>query len=202
MVSVDELGAAILAGGASRRFGSHKSLALLHGKTMVESAVASVKPLTNNMVIVSHPDIHNNLEQMTGLPTMVDEERFQGHGPLAGIYSAFQRLNKEWLMVVPCDVPNLSESFLRWLLSCGEHEKSIDGIIPRSEGRLQPLIAVYHRNSVPVIEKLLNKGQRRMQDLIEQMRFRIVSADGHFPPETFVNVNDRQTLNEFVNSDG
>jgi molybdopterin-guanine dinucleotide biosynthesis protein A len=56
-------------------------------------------------------------------------------------------------------------------------ERGSAGVVPRWIGRLEPLVACYHRDLVPQVEGLVTGGERRMQAVAELAGVRIVEAD-------------------------
>ena len=50
-------------------------------------------------------------------------------------------------------------------------------VVPRWDGRWQPLVAVYRRTVLTHLEAQLALGARRMMDLIERLAVRAVEAD-------------------------
>lgn len=93
--------AAILAGGQSRRFGSDKTQAVHHGRTLLDHVIAALAAETPHLVIVgrAHP----------GLPTIPDRPG-PGLGPLGGLaaalhYAAANGFSQ--VLAAGCDLPQL-----------------------------------------------------------------------------------------------
>jgi len=77
---------AILAGGGSRRFGSPKTLARLHGTPLWKVAAGRLREVCDDVVaIVNHPGVARAVE----LETLPDRLRLMG--PLGGIDAALDR---------------------------------------------------------------------------------------------------------------
>ncbi|ATY30884.1 molybdenum cofactor guanylyltransferase [Sphingomonas psychrotolerans] len=99
---------AILAGGASRRFGSDKADALLDGRKLVDHVAEALRRDCDALVICGriHPDI----------PRLEDRPA-AGLGPLGGLCAALEHGREagfEAVLSAPCDVPNLpADLFLR-----------------------------------------------------------------------------------------
>ena len=73
-----------------------------------------------------------------------------------------------------------------------------DVVMPRWQGREEPLHAFYRRTCVPAIEGLLDGGRRRFVDFLPEVRVRYVSQEEieRFDPEgrSFWNVNSKADL--------
>lgn len=92
---------AVLAGGASSRFGSDKALALFAGKPLIEHAIAALSPQVEGLVIVGR-----DWPGFAG----VDDLPAAGLGPLGGLCGALAhgRLHGfDAVLCVPCDTLGL-----------------------------------------------------------------------------------------------
>lgn len=94
----------ILAGGASRRFGSDKRHAMLGGQTLLKWAVERAYPQVETLVLNTNdppkPDLPTNLECVADAAT--------GDGPLAGILAGLaetERRGFTHLASFACDTP-------------------------------------------------------------------------------------------------
>jgi molybdopterin-guanine dinucleotide biosynthesis protein A len=92
--------------------------------------------------------------------------------------------------VVSCDVPFVSTAVAGGLLSLAAE---YDVVVPRWEGRLHPLQAIYRSALAPLLAEQLAAGRRRPVDLYERVRTRYVEEDElrAWDPtgQTFVNMN-------------
>lgn len=92
---------AVLAGGASRRFGSDKALALVDGRALIDHVIAALVPQCEALVIVGRS--HGGWPSLTDRPA-------GGAGPLAGINAALHYAAANGYAAVlsaPCDTPDL-----------------------------------------------------------------------------------------------
>ncbi|MDZ3833313.1 MAG: molybdenum cofactor guanylyltransferase [Sphingopyxis sp.] len=91
---------AVLAGGRSRRFGSDKALALLHGRPLIDHAADALRPHCDALVIVGRT--HGHLTAITDRPR-------SDMGPLGGMagalaYAAAQGFDAALTVPVDCVV--------------------------------------------------------------------------------------------------
>ncbi|MFD1738416.1 molybdenum cofactor guanylyltransferase [Bacillus salitolerans] len=190
----------ILAGGESRRFGSPKAFALYEGKPFWRHSYHALRDVTSSQIIVSHPSLKVEFEQTTNLPVILDEETIRGKGPLAGIFSAMNSIEAEWYITLSCDVPKITSSIIETLLSYISSD--FQATIPVIHGKMQPLIAVYHRSVFPLIKELLDNDIYRMTALLNQIDTLYLSekdlkVDGIY----FENINDKESLKDLVEKD-
>lgn len=92
---------AIIAGGASRRFGSDKALAEFAGKPLIEHVIAGLLPQVERLVIVGrdHPGF-----------SRIDDRPAPDMGPIGGLCGALnygQLHNFDAVLCAPCDTPGL-----------------------------------------------------------------------------------------------
>ncbi len=95
--SVPVLGA-IIAGGQARRFGSDKALAQYRGKSLIDHAIAALRPQVAALVLCGRD--HVGVERIEDRPE-------PGLGPLGGINAALHRASEQGLrgvLTVPVDV--------------------------------------------------------------------------------------------------
>jgi molybdenum cofactor guanylyltransferase len=179
------IGGIILAGGESRRFGSPKALARFRKRYFVEYAIDSLEELTNENVIISHSLIINELKSVTPLPVIEDLPVYKGKGPLAGLATGMKYLSSDWYVVLPCDTPNMNKSTMRSIMQYLKED--IDAVIPVTNGRIQPLIGVYHARVLSKIINLLESNQYKMIKLLDQINVKYISIADDRP---FQNINN------------
>jgi len=149
--------AIVLSGGTNKRFGSDKSVALLHGLTLLENVLTFI-PKEVKTVIVGKD---------------VFEEPPLG-GPVAGIARGLQEIDSEFVAVTAVDMP-YGASLFAHLLDAIEN----DAAIPSDEqGFRQPLCGIYRRTSLlAAIEKLGNPHGQSMRALCDLLVIDHVPVD-------------------------
>ena len=91
-------------------------------------------------------------------------DRYPGEGPLGGSLTALHHSAAEWNRIVACDMPYLNPELLRGLLEEAEL-RNADCLMPKG----QPLCAVYHRRCLPMIERELQKGVRKVRQALNDL---------------------------------
>ncbi|MFP7232192.1 molybdenum cofactor guanylyltransferase [Bacillus subtilis] len=181
----------LLAGGASRRFGEPKAFVNWRGRMFYEWAKMA---LGEHAVIISRPEFIDRFQENGETEVYPDVEPFQGMGPLAGIYTAFKKTDGDLYTVLSCDTPLIQRRTmleLKRLMTDGT-----DAVVPVSDGREQPLIAIYHKRIMPILYDQLSEKRLRISDLLGRISVRYIQAEeiGANPAE-FININTRDDFN-------
>ncbi len=161
----------IFAGGrASRLGGVNKALLEVGGSTIVGRILAALGPLVDERVVLIND---------AALPELEDVSLVFDPTPHAGVLPALaaglEAASGQICLAVACDMPFVSTGLFAQLL---EHQRQADAdvVIPRSDGLLEPMHAVYRR--APVLEAIrgaLARGDQRMISYFADVRVREVS---------------------------
>ncbi|WP_453990494.1 molybdenum cofactor guanylyltransferase [Bacillus nitroreducens] len=188
----------VLAGGQSRRFGSHKAFAKLHQKYFYEYAIKALAENVDSLYIVSHPDLKEQFEKQTPFQVVQDVPEFQGCGPLAGMFTVMKKGEANWYVIIPCDTPFVTDDLVKQLMSF-TNDLSYDAIVPIIYERKQPLIAVYHARVVTKIERLLKKNFLKMSQLLEVCKVKyLTDQDLDLQGMEFENINNQTEFNKIT----
>ncbi len=170
MEQFSDITGVILAGGQSRRFGSNKALALLHGKSLIQYVTETVAAIFNDCLLVT-----NAPEQYDFLNIPMIRDQYQDSGPLAGIHAALLQISTSRAFVVACDMPNLSPELIRYI--CNINEQEYDVIIPWLEKGQEPLFGIYHKKSLAVIDSYLQQKDCQIIRALEDLQVRRVGEE-------------------------
>ncbi len=124
-------GAAVLAGGASRRMGTDKAALDVAGQTMAER-VANAARRAGAIDVVQIGGTSSTLS--------VVPDRWPGQGPLGGIITALTDARCPWVFVGACDLPGLDESTIRRLTI---HAIPDADVVMAVTDRREPLCALW-----------------------------------------------------------
>ena len=175
----------ILAGGRSSRMATPKALLPFGGEPLLVHVVRRLQPLFSELIVVAAPE-----QQLPQVPATIihDDEPYQG--PVGGLYYGLRRISYDCAFVTSCDAPFASVGLVSHLVRIRDH---YDVVVPRWEGRYQPLFAVYHRQVVKVLGEQLEAGELRPVSLFEKVTTRVVDEEEvrRFDPEgaSFINMN-------------
>lgn len=195
--------AAILAGGRARRFGGRDKSSLdVGGASILERQLAALRSVAGRILVVSgNPDRY----QDRGLDAVAD--LVPGAASLGGLYTALAHAATEHVLVVACDLPFLSASFLRRLAAEARHPD--EAVVPRSADGWQPLCAVYPRQLAERVRRQIDTGRLKIVDFLASTRVREIGPDAIAEDDPdgllFFNVNspaDWQLANQLAASRG
>lgn len=172
----------ILAGGKSHRMGTDKALLVLQGKPLLEHMIGLIEPLCEKVFISGQNSDYISF----GVGLIPDI--YSDCGPIAGIFSALKYSVSDWNLVVSVDVPCVNDELFFFLISnIGEY----DCIIPKHTSGVEPLIGLYHRRALPIIEKMIATGDYRLTNLLPKLNTRYLDCDDLIKtyPRLFMNIN-------------
>lgn len=158
--------AAILAGGRSQRMGVDKTLLEIDGVSMLGRVAAAVGEVCSHVVVITtRPEAAATAGLSEHVTIVPDDVGFRG--PLGGIATALRTAVDPWVLAVAADMPWVSADVLRALWDLRD---DADVVVPRNEGGLEPLLALYRvEAALPVALELLEGGERRPVALYEAL---------------------------------
>lgn len=190
MIEKNNITGIILAGGKSSRMGTDKGMLELNNKAFIKHVIDAMKPLVNDIIIVSDNTNHNFSE------TERVEDIIKNAGPLAGLYSGLQHSKTDYNLVVSCDVPLITSEVLSGLIK--HMEKGVDVIQLQSHQKTMPLTAIYHKKTKQIIKDLLDKGERRVRVAVSQLKTKTILLDDHLSL-AIKNINTKEDFNAITN---
>lgn len=161
MIAKSNITGIILAGGKSSRMGTDKGFVLWKNKTFIQHSIDAIKPLVNDIIIVSDFKIYDTLGYKRVADSLTDA------GPLSGLYSGLTKSNSEFNLVVSCDVPRITNNVLNKVIE--GYTQGNMATVCVAKGKVMPLIALYHKSCVNLCKTLLSNGERRMMYLLSQL---------------------------------
>jgi molybdopterin-guanine dinucleotide biosynthesis protein B/molybdopterin-guanine dinucleotide biosynthesis protein len=93
---------------------------------------------------------------------------------LGGLHGALRAVATPWMFVAPCDLAFPSPVLVRFLLG---HKEDCDVVVLRTPGGFEPVFALYHKNCLEPMERMLARGEYRIYDFYHQVRVRYLDAD-------------------------
>jgi molybdenum cofactor guanylyltransferase len=170
--------AIVLCGGLSSRMGRPKALLPWRGRTLVEHVVATLRPLVDDVVVVTSHDL-----DVPPLDAAIVRDREPKLGPLSGLRDGLAAVRGDLAFATATDAPYLTPEFVRALFAFGR------AAAPEIDGFVQPLSAVYPRALAAVAGDLIAAGRMRLLHLLEAADFRRVRADELPEVESTRNLN-------------
>jgi molybdopterin-guanine dinucleotide biosynthesis protein A len=155
--------------------GRPKSWLPIAGEFMLPRVVRLLSEVVSPIVVVASPG-----QELPPLSpdVIIAGDPIAGRGPLQGIVAGLAALpdgkdGADAAYVSSCDVPFLRPAFVRRMI---ELLREYEACVPRIDGFLHPLAAVYQREIASVARQLLKGGRAGPSDLCNIVRTRIVSA--------------------------
>ena len=111
MISKNNISGIILAGGKSSRMGTDKAMLIFNEKPFIQHIIDAMKPLVNNIIIVS------DNEERTFLGINRTNDIIKDAGALAGLYSGVHYSKTDCNLIVSCDVPLITTEVLQLLIN-------------------------------------------------------------------------------------
>ena len=146
-----------LCGGQSTRMGTDKGLLMQNDLTWVETAVSKLSSLQIQVVVSvnkKQADIYSTKISVNRL--IIDDDNILVKGPLLGILSIHQEYPDEDLIVLACDMIDMSTTLLRDLLQLYK-ESTHQAYVYVINEKVEPLCAIY-----------TSKGLKHILDLHHQ----------------------------------
>jgi len=194
-MSEDNILAAILAGGQSKRMGIDKLFLEFNNKKLIEHTIDKVKKYLKKVIIITNQD--DEFFSKNNLITVKD--CIEGQlGPLVGILTAMkwakENLSKcSWIATFPCDTPFFPESIIKsFIEESGKKESLI--LCASSHGRKHNIFGLWSLDLYDKLkDDLINKKVRKVQDWTEKNK--IKNLEFTFKDyDPFFNINTKEDL--------
>jgi molybdopterin-guanine dinucleotide biosynthesis protein A len=184
--------AAVLAGGASRRMGRAKASLPFGSGTLLQHQILRVAPIFSEVFVVVKDAPDSALGRAR---VLLDSTSRQG--AIFGLTRALEEV-EDRLFVIAVDTPVLAPAVIAEIARRGL-KMTASVLLPRADGRLQPLAAVWRRAVLPLALERIASGQLSLRELaqeagmevLEEPEWRRLDPSGN----SFENLN---TLEEYV----
>jgi molybdopterin-guanine dinucleotide biosynthesis protein A len=194
-MSEDNILAAILAGGQSKRMGKDKLFLEFNNKKLIEHTIDKVKKYLKKVIIITNQD--NEFFSKNNLITVKD--CIEGQlGPLVGILTAMKWAKKNlskcsWIATFPCDTPFFPESIIKSFIEESEKKESLI-LCASSHGRKHNIFGLWSLDLYDKLkDDLINKKVRKVQDWTDKNK--IKNLEFTFKDyDPFFNINTQEDL--------
>lgn len=159
----------ILAGGKSLRMGQDKAFLTLESKALVDSLCQLLYRLFPQVVIVTNSPI-----KCLSLNADIVTDIYPHMGALGGIFTGLVFSSHPYSFVVACDMPFVSERLVKYMAGLKD---GYDVVIPEGEAGLEPLHAIYSKNCLKPIKRLLKENNLKIIDFFPALRVRKVKKE-------------------------
>ncbi len=189
-------GGAVLAGGQSKRMGFDKALLDINGKPLI----AKVAQALNEAGLINLQIVGGNSKEFLSLGYECLPDEYPGEGPLGGIITAlnhFRNEGKKHVMIVACDLPNISKNLIReMLLKSLREPKSI--VVPVVEEHLQWMHALWPTDVLPTLLKSFSNSVRAPWRATKELQ--LLKIEG-IDPKVLFDIDQPEDLKKFCDPD-
>ncbi len=195
-MSENNIIAAILAGGKSRRFGVDKSTTKLGDKTLIEHTISKIEKKFSEILIIS-----NNQEiKVDKKNVFVLKDCIQGQlGPLVGVLSAMKWIetnNKkyDWVATFPCDTPFFDISMIDEVKKISKKNNKKLYFLKSGEKR-HNIFGLWSIQLKDILEKDINNNFRKVEEWADKIGLETININ-HEKFDSFLNINTKEDLEE------
>jgi molybdenum cofactor guanylyltransferase len=152
----------LLVGGASRRFGSPKALAVVEGETLAARGWRLLEETCAQRIAVG------KRADALPLPFDVLDDGTEVRAPIAGVVAGLRAARHDVVVVLPVDVPRFTAAGVLELAAACR-----DAAVPPNG----PLPGAYRRTALPALERALAAGRLALRDAIVELDVATVDLD-------------------------
>jgi molybdopterin-guanine dinucleotide biosynthesis protein A len=153
--------------------GHDKALLELAGKPLVQHAVIKLRRLTGEVYILG------SRAELSAFAPLVPDLR-ESCGPLGGIEAALAHTQRDWIMVLPVDMPFVPTVLLEdWIRSVVAQPRARVAMFT-VDGLPQPALTLLHRSLLSPVSKALDEGRFKLYPSLEAGATEL-AADGSDP---------------------
>ncbi|HYA90321.1 MAG TPA: molybdenum cofactor guanylyltransferase [Thermodesulfobacteriota bacterium] len=190
MESKNSLSGIILSGGKSLRMGENKAFLEIEGTPIITRIYHLFKELFQEVIIVT-----NQMEFFKNFDSKIYNDLMPDKGALGGLYTGIFFSSFQYSFCVACDMPFIKKSLVEYLV---KNIQNNDVVVPRTQDGLQPLHAIYSKNCLQPIEKIIEEGKYKIIDMYKMVRVRVVEEHEFLclDPfrDSFININTPEEL--------
>ena len=190
---VKNVGAIILAGGNSKRFGADKMLFNFRGKPLIQTVMETVKNLTKKIIIIT-----NSPDKLDFLNYKKYNDIIPGVGSLGGLYTGLYHSNHDLNIVLPCDMPFISQECIQFLL---KNSNGYDITVPYHNNMFEPLCAIYSKTCLPYIKNQIESGDYQVFQFYDKVKTKQLVFSNNLPfyhENLFLNINTKSDLENIL----
>ena len=166
--------------------GEDKAFLKYGNRFLYEYTLSILKKFSGNILISS---INQRFNQHDYLCI---KDEIPNLGPIGGIYSCLKKIKCESAIVLPCDLPLISENVLKILLKNSPGYDITVALNPQNYP--EPLIGVYSTSVIPVLKKMIDSQHYKLQEALCLVNTNFVKIPGS-SPEIFRNINNPEEFN-------
>ena len=157
------LSAIILAGGnATRMGGANKGLVPLYNTPLITYAIYKVSRMADEVLISANRDIA--AFETFGYPVLTDkiiDANGDLIGPLAGLHAGLTAAKHDYVLCVPCDMPNLPQHLANLLIQC-LLDNNVEIVVVKANNDVIPVVCLCKKTVLPSLTTYITQGGRKV----------------------------------------
>jgi molybdopterin-guanine dinucleotide biosynthesis protein A len=153
----------ILAGGKNSRMGKPKAFLEVNGSRLIDTILNTYRKIFSEIIIVTN----DPLDYLEFPDTVIATDIYKGKGALGGIYTGLHFASNDYSFVAACDMPFLNSGFISSMIALAVKH---DIIVPGQACGYQPLHAIYSKNCLTAVKKLITADKLKIIGFYNELR--------------------------------
>jgi molybdopterin-guanine dinucleotide biosynthesis protein A len=186
---MNDISAAILAGGKSTRFGRDKAMLRLNNCTLLDRIYRELLKITDDIWVVGDHRQDTIIPLDKFLPDIIDNI-----GPLGGLFTALSNIRTP-VLLTSFDMPFIKKEHFEFFI---QHlDSSYEAIIAISDKGIEPLLGIYRPQILPRIKECIDDNTLAMYQMIEKLKVKFVDfKKAGYISNLFFNINTMADYNK------
>jgi molybdopterin-guanine dinucleotide biosynthesis protein A len=188
---MEDITGIILAGGKNSRMGVNKAFLPIDGIRLIEKTLNIYRQIFNEIIIVTN----DPLAYIEFADAAIVTDIYKDKGPAGAIYTGLFYAKNSYAFVSACDMPYLNKDFILYMI---DHRGRYDIIVPELPEGFQPLHALYSRNCLFAMKRMIDSDELKITGLYKEGRILRITEEKIKPFEKdgrlFLNLNTPEDL--------
>ncbi|MEC5158611.1 NTP transferase domain-containing protein [Chryseobacterium sp. MP_3.2] len=165
-----------LCGGESKRMKTDKALLKYTGKPQWKVVAELLKPFCEEVVISINEKQEELWAKKKRAQFIVDDKKFQNHGPISGILSVIEKYPNQGLMIAGTDFPFLKMEQLIQLNN--ERSPNYEAVCFEKDGFLQPLVSILEKEAIEKLKQFFEERNDSLRKFLGEIKTKKIVVDG------------------------
>lgn len=171
---------------------TEKGLVDYNGKPFIQWVINAVKPFSDAIHLVT------NNNDYSGFEYPLIEDIYKDKGPVGGIYSALKHSDSDHILILSCDIPNITTNVLKHYL-LNHFQEDIDVMMLADNHKISPLIGIYSKSVLDGFETAIKTDKLKLMLVIKDYNFKTIEVTGD-DKNALVNINTKDELKTLQNN--
>jgi len=158
----------VLAGGEGKRVEKEKAFLEVAGRKILDRILNQLNSIQGQgekvVIITGEAGLFQCCNKVE-----IRKDIIPGRGPLGGIYSGLLFSQTRYNLVLACDMPFLNAELLEFMLGI---KRDYQVLIPRHSGQIEPLVAIYSRDILPIVRESLERENPSIRNMFSRLEVR------------------------------